>query len=773
MNREELERLSAAELVDMVVRLQQQNDALQAMSGELSSGIPEEHVNGDTDFQTKTEDDGSHALLMDEQLRRTSLLLQLSIEFRETLEPTVIVERMLHVMVSNMDVQHASVVLVGSDNSVELAMSLRDGHVQQITATITRAMLDRGLGGWALRQGRSVVLADVSRDKRWISYEEWQATGSALVLPIRQAQMMLGVLTVHHPEPNHFTSRDMLLMEGVAAQAGVALGASRRYFEESRRREQALALLSMSQFLTAERSFDDLAAMILEKSQSIFGVDYGFLFLSWDNRLLSLVGKPPSTEGAQGNLLVRQASIVARKAWEQNAIASESDTPGRPRQSFMALPLVHSGEAIGAVVLARMSGDDVAFSANMWSMLTTFTNVVATTCANMRLMEQLRRHTESLESVVDDRTRLLKRSRNLLRLMFDNLPDGLVLLDPQEVLLSANAMFCYRIVGRHPRDIVGENLPDIWEEFEERGEVRIEMRHPMMMRQTDRGQRTMRVLCTAASGQQRWYEVTRIPVGEPEGDVYHYIEQWVDVTDQEELQRQLLLQDQRSILGHLTARVVHDISTPLQDVLGSLRLCHEDAALSVRVQECLQMAQDGLHHMDRMLKSLAQLYKSPRTTWECIDMNELLEQVRELATKHISDEKVAIVLEFDKGLPPIFCQPDALRQVFLGMVFNAHEAMPDGGTVTLGCQWVPDPRGLPGGVCVVRVADTGVGMNEEQQAHLFEPFRSNKTRGMGMGLYLSKQIVEQHLGRIEVASRRREGTVIEVFLPWDDRCVEA
>jgi PAS domain S-box-containing protein len=771
MNREDLERLSATELVDMVVRLHQHNEQLQAAAGEATAPQTVAHESGEPPPQSADED--AQGMLVDEQLRRTSLLLQLSIEFRETLEPTVIVERMLHVMVSNMDVRHASVVLIGSDNSVDLAMSLRNGQVQQITSTITRAMLDRGLGGWALRQGRSVVLADVSRDKRWIPYEEWQATGSALVLPIRQAQMMLGVLTVHHPEPNHFTSRDMLLMEGVSAQAGVALGASRRYFEESRRREQALALLSMSQFLTAERSFDDLAAMMLEKSQSIFGVDYGFLFLSWDNRLLSLVGTPPGISGAQGKILVKQASMAARKAWEQNAIATESDAPENPRQSFMALPLVHSGTAIGAVVLVRTSGDDVAFSANMWSMLTTFTNVVATTCANMRLMEQLRQHSESLETMVDDRTRLLRRSRNLLRLMFDNLPDGLVLLDPQEVLLSANSMFCYRIVGRHPRDVVGENLPDIWEELEERGEVRIEMRHPMMMRQSaERGQRTMRVLCTAASGQQRWYEVTRIPVGEPEGEIYHYIEQWVDVTDQEELQRQLLLQDQRSILGHLTARVVHDISTPLQEVLGSLNLCQEDAALSLRVQECLRMAQDGLHHMDRMLKSLTQLYKSPRTTWECIDMNDLLEKVRELAAKHVSDERIEVVMELDSGLPPVFCQPDALRQVFLGMVFNAYEAMPEGGKVTMGCQWVPDPRGLPGGVCVVRIADTGVGMTDEQLSHLFEPFRSNKTRGMGMGLYLSKQIIEQHLGRLEVASRRREGTVIEVFLPWDDRCVD-
>ncbi|NJN68769.1 MAG: GAF domain-containing protein [Chloroflexaceae bacterium] len=148
--------------------------------------------------------DGTQELLQgdqDDQLRRTSLLLQLSIEFRETLDPTVIVERMLQVMVHNLGITNASVVLIGVDGDVDLAISLLQSHIQQVTPMITRAVLDRGLAGWALRHSRSVVLPDVSRDKRWIPSAEWQRTGSALVLPIHHAQTTLGVLTVYHRLP--------------------------------------------------------------------------------------------------------------------------------------------------------------------------------------------------------------------------------------------------------------------------------------------------------------------------------------------------------------------------------------------------------------------------------------------------------------------------------------------------------------------------------------------------------------------------------------------
>jgi PAS domain S-box-containing protein len=795
MNREELQRLSVDELVEMVLDLQQVNRHLHAQQnipgealGEMSNGgnqyTPEsaEHdvvVEGSEPAERapptgepQQAKDPSHVQRdLDEQLQRTALLLQLSIEFRETLEPTIIIERMLHVMMNNLHIANASVVLIGLDNSVDLAMTMRDSKVQQITTPITRAVLDRGLGGWVLRHGRSVVLPDVSRDKRWIPYESWQESGSAIVLPIRQAQTTLGVLTVYHAEPNHFTSRDMLLMEGVAAQAGMALGSSRRYYEENRRREQALALLSMSQFLTVERTMDDLASMVHEKSVSIFGVDYGLLFVSNDDIHLKPVALPPELSHAANKLLMKQTAMTARKAWEQKNIMTDADSPVKPTRSFMALPLLHSGKAIGAIVLVRTSGDDVTFSANTWSMLTTFTNVIATTCENMKLVEQLKHQTTLLESVVEERTNLLQRSRNFLRVVFDNLPEGLVLLDQHEVLMAANNAFCYDIIGRHPRTIVGETLSEIWVELEQRGEMVIERRNPSeLLHGGGEESGILRVRCTNARGQYRWYEVNRLPVTGREGEVSHYIEQWFDVTHQEELQRRILLQDQRSMLGHLTSRVVHDISGPLREVIGNLHLCSEEEGLSEQVQEHMNLAQDGLDRIERMLESLTQLYKAPRMTWECFDINEVLYDVYDFAEEHGENQAIRFYVHVDQQIPLLYGQPDALRQVFLGIVFNAIEAMPEGGDISLISCLERNEAGQPTGMCRVCIRDTGKGMSPDQVAHLFEPFKSNKSRGMGMGLYLSKQIVEQHSGRLEVTSKKQEGTIVDVYLPIDDRC---
>lgn len=790
MKREELERLTANELIDLVLSLQNLQSWQQKHQGAADTPPEAATTNGNGEETTRTQTPQSAATVplhesdapdetddspparhqIDEQLQRTSLLLQLSIEFRETLEPQVIVERMLHVMVSNLGISNASVVLIGLDGSVELGMSLHDGGMQDVTSLITRTVLDRGLAGWVLRHGRSVVLPDVSRDKRWIPYSDWQKTGSAIVLPIRQTQTTLGVLTIFHPQPNHFSSRDMLLMEGVAAHAGIALGASRRYQEENRRREQAMALLATSQFLTIERTFDDLADMLQERSQSIFGVDFGLLFLT-TNTGLSPVALPAGLNHPRHRTLVKQATVVARKSVEQKNIVTDSDSPENPTQTFMALPMVHSGATIGTVVLIRTSGGNVSFSANVWSMLTTFTNVIATTCANMKLVEQFKRHTENLDNLIGERTRLVQRSRDLLRAIADNLPEGLILLDSQEVLLAANNSFCYNVIGRHPRQVVGENLPDIWEELEQRGELRIEPRHPsgLEVLPSVADSELMRVFCTNAHEQQCWFEISRMPVGSDDGDVEYYIERWLDVTHHEEVQRQVLMQDQRSILGSLATRVIHDIDTPLQNVVGCLNLCTEETDLSSKNREYLNLANEELARVGRTLENLRLLYQTPKTTWECVNINHVLNQVHHAITQQFEQRSIYVYLNLDQQLPPIYGQPDALRQVFMGIAFNACEAMPEGGDINMSSHWKKD-EATERPFCHIIIRDSGSGMTEEQIATLFEPFKSNRSQGIGLGLYLIKQIIEQHSGHIEITSKKREGTVVEVSLPWNERC---
>jgi PAS domain S-box-containing protein len=785
MNRAALQQLSNQELVERVLSLQEKNAELQqskqfliaVQQGELDPELTDLGPSNQKQLVENYRD--VMALLqarqhdLQNQLRRTALLMQLAIELRENLDFNTIMERVLRVISSNLDVKSISILLVGPDGTIERASSLRNGSVQQMPLALARAVMGRGLAGWVLRHGRSVVLADVSRDKRWIQYAQWQQTGSVIVLPIRQAHCNLGVLTVHHSEPNHFSNEDLLLMEGVVSLASVALGSAQRYLEESYRREQALALLDMSQFLTVERAYEELATMLQRKSTTVFGVDYGLLYLPIaEGADLKPIAAP--LELTQENKKAfRHATAAAKQAWDAKKIVNDTIHAEEVDLTCVALPLIHSSHAIGAIVLVRLTKGTVFFSANTWSLLTVFTNLIAANCANSQLVSKQKDYLEKLEALIEERTRQLQNSRDTIRVVFDHLPEGLVLLDPQEVLLAANHAFCYSVIGRHPRTIVGRSLATLWEELEQRAEMHIELLPPpptstRRLNNTEAGKRSLRILCTDATGQQKWYEVVRTPIIKDAGEVEQYVERWRDVTQQEELQRRLLMHEQLITLGRMTGSVIHEVGGPLQSALGCLKRCGEDLALTEKSREDLTLAGAELEHMGRTLESLRYLQNPTQADWECVNLNLLLQQVQQFTSRQFARYHIDLQIEPDHNLPKIYGQIDALRQVFLNILLNAQDSMPKGGPIELTTSWRAESRR-----CQITIRDTGVGLNSRQLTHIFDPFSSEKESGPGLGLYLTKQIVEQHAGRISVHSRLDQGTVVEIMLPWNEKCDES
>jgi GAF domain-containing protein len=406
--------------------------------------------------------------LLDDQLRRTSLLTQLAIEFRESLDPPTIVEQTLRAVAAHLVVAGASIVLVGPGHVVELAYSASDGGVQQMAPDLARDVIAKGLAGWVVRHGSSVALSDVARDRRWLQFSEQHRSGSVIVIPVRQANATLGVLTVHRVLPYAFSSHDLILLEGVAAQLGVALSAARHQASERQRRDQAMALLAMSQFLTAERSPGEVAAMLQEKSVLVFGAKAGFLFLVDDDKVLQPI--VPEIGIGRDPALIRQAAGAAELAWAGQRIATAAPAPD---MTAVALPLTNHGATIGAFALIHANNG--GFSAAIWSLLTVFTHVIAAACANMNLVSRLKEQARTLEALVEQRTRQVQRSRDTLRVVFDSLSEGILLIDGEERIAAANSHFCTGIASAHPRDVVGKSYAEVWRDLERGAALHVDL----------------------------------------------------------------------------------------------------------------------------------------------------------------------------------------------------------------------------------------------------------------------------------------------------------
>jgi hypothetical protein len=309
----------------------------------------------------------SPQLTLDDHMRRTSLLTQLALECRETLDAPTIAEQALRVLGGHLAHDGASVILA-QGGVAQLALTSRAGAVQPVEPELARALLERGLAGWVIRHGGTVALPDVTRDRRWLQFSEQHQSGCVIVLPIRQARSTLGALTVHRSLPHAFGVHDLLLLEGVAAQLGVALGAAHHYRSERRRRDQTLALFAVSQYLAAERSDTELAAMVQERSVTIFDVDYGLL-LGCDGDTLGAADVPSALRGPGGGAVIERATGVARKA----CMLQQTITEG----GCVALPLVHSGRRTGALALVRTGAGELAFSVDNLSLLSVFGQLVA------------------------------------------------------------------------------------------------------------------------------------------------------------------------------------------------------------------------------------------------------------------------------------------------------------------------------------------------------------------------------------------------------------
>jgi two-component system, NtrC family, sensor histidine kinase AtoS len=121
---------------------------------------------------------------------------------------------------------------------------------------------------------------------------------------------------------------------------------------------------------------------------------------------------------------------------------------------------------------------------------------------------------------------------------------------------------------------------------------------------------------------------------------------------------------------------------------------------------------------------------------------------------------VEVEWEPTAGLPALMLVPDRMDQVFLNLTLNAVEAMPEGGRLRIGTDCTGDPAWIR-----AKFVDTGCGIAPDDLPRLFEPFYTTKTEGLGLGLYLTHNIVEEHGGRIEVESELGQGATFTVWLP--------
>jgi signal transduction histidine kinase len=224
--------------------------------------------------------------------------------------------------------------------------------------------------------------------------------------------------------------------------------------------------------------------------------------------------------------------------------------------------------------------------------------------------------------------------------------------------------------------------------------------------------------------------------------------------------QQLLHAANLGAVGELAAAVAHEVNNPLTGILGFAELLVSELPADDPRHDEAVVIRDEAVRARTIVKALLE-FARPRPPQRIpASLNDMARSALELVRFRAHEADVAIVAEYAE-VPSLELDPDAVRQVLLNLFNNAIDAMPGGGTLRLSTEQVGDR------VCVA-VGDSGIGMDEETRSRIFTPFFSTRVAGgdaTGLGLSVSRQIVQGHGGTIEVESTPGNGAVFTVWLP--------
>ena len=363
-----------------------------------------------------------------------------------------------------------------------------------------------------------------------------------------------------------------------------------------------------------------------------------------------------------------------------------------------------------------------------------------------RMSLTLRDSQETLESRIAERTRELQESEEFLELLLDSIDQSVIVVNRSYEVIKTNAA-AERI---HGRPLVGETIFGVFEGAEHPAQDSPVLRTFKTGRPVsdERSQRT-------AQGTEAVH-VETYPVFAADGEVESVVEIGRVITAEKHMQMQMIHQEKMAAFGQLAAGVAHEIGNPLAAIESQLQLAQGDPS---RADHTLEIVRKQVARIARLLRELIDFTRRRDGESALASANQVIEDVTRLIEHDPRARRVRVVRTLAEDLPGIRTKEDGLVQVLLNMGLNSLDAMPEGGTLEF-------LTSADNGAVTIRVRDTGSGVSDAARAHLFEPFFTTKGpgRGTGLGLFVSKGIVEGMGGVVELERTGADGTVFAVRL---------
>jgi two-component system sensor histidine kinase PilS (NtrC family) len=342
--------------------------------------------------------------------------------------------------------------------------------------------------------------------------------------------------------------------------------------------------------------------------------------------------------------------------------------------------------------------------------------------------------------------------QNLHQDIVESIPSGLMTTDETGAILTVNRGGC-QILGLDAADLIGSSIHGLGLIPQEVWETMVAAAHEGRQVRDEVG------WDSAGTALRIGFSLAMLRTADvlPSG----YILIFQDLTPYRKLQEEIQLKDRMAAVGELAAGIAHEVGNPLAAISGSVQMLHQSETGDSPRGKLLQIILKESQRLDRTIKGFLQYAQPLEQRNRAFDVGALLEdELQLLRNSPEVSERHRLELDIPTVGGRMVGDPDQVSQIFWNLSQNALRAMPRGGTLRVEGRFVGDKLRL-------RFTDTGRGMDDEEKASLFHPFRSFFDTGSGIGMAIVYRIVQDRKGHLAVASRKGFGTTITVELPTD------
>ena len=558
-----------------------------------------------------------------------------------------------------------------------------------------------------------VVVPDTRAYSAWVTYPPTAYIRAWIAVPVVADGRVRGVLNLDFAHPYTPTEEELFLLGSFAGQAGVALRNAELYQETRRLKEFHERLLQ-----------EMLEGLSVEDAEGI---------LTYVNPALAAMLERP----AEAMVGQNWSAFIAPEDLEE-VRRRTATRPAGQSDRYTARLLKADGTRVPCAISARPLFEDGRY--------------VGTLAVVTDLSERVARE------------RQLQEAKEYLENLIRALPVGILRLNPRGEVIDINPAL-EEMVGATAEERRGMNIlevPPVVEtgvhELYRRG-LQGEAFAPV-----DSWYRSL-------AGRERYLRVQGVPIRDAEGNVVELVVIHEDLTAQRTLEERLQEAQKMEALSQLSRQVVHDFNNTLGMLLGYVSTLQMELPPDHALQEDLQAMAQVIRRGQQLPERLLRFASGGRFHPEAVNCNALVEELLGILQRTTSRVDLRKVLAPD--LWTIQGDPSELEHALMNLLLNAVEAMPEGGTLTVGTENETldeeavrmHLRSRPGPYVRIWVRDTGEGMDRETLRRIFEPFFSTRARGRGLGLPTVYNIVKRHGGFVEVQSQPGEGSTFTVHLP--------